>query len=185
MVYLECKGNNAYCTHCGLLGHMVGLCWKKYPHLEKTNSTKDKAATSKNGKETLKGKESQNVTQGDNNRPENIGPVSILKRGEANAPKIQKVLKEVGLVSDDIQPEDKVQQNSKNEEPRYILIRICKQTEYHLQTWQMARSNLQLKIPKIMLGIILLILLRHKLKEQQLRELRISKGRFYPCKTMC
>lgn len=58
MVYLECKGNNAYCTHCGLLGHMVGLCWKKYPHLEKTNSTKDKAATSKNGKEILKGKES-------------------------------------------------------------------------------------------------------------------------------
>lgn len=27
--YVEYEGNHAYCTYCGLIGHMVGLCRKK------------------------------------------------------------------------------------------------------------------------------------------------------------
>lgn len=42
-VFLEYKGNIAFCSHCGLLGHMFGLYRKKYPHLAKANTEKAKS----------------------------------------------------------------------------------------------------------------------------------------------
>lgn len=78
-VFVEYEGNNAYCSHCGLLGHVVGICRKKHPQLTKENNEKGKIP-SKKGKE----KAHRLV------KP----PVSILKRGESNH-----ILKEMGLVS--------------------------------------------------------------------------------------
>lgn len=72
---------------------MVGLCWKKYPHLAKTKSeTEKRDKTVKHGKEKVQG---VNVVNGDN--PTTTVPIFILKRGEANKPKVQKILQEVWL----------------------------------------------------------------------------------------
>lgn len=93
IVELEYEGNNAYCTHCGLLGHVTGMCRKKYPHLVLTKTTGNNQATLKAEKQ----KEVRTVYK--EKQPLKV-PISILKRGEIND-KTQAVLKEVGLVSSD------------------------------------------------------------------------------------
>lgn len=55
---IEYEGNNAYCTYCGLLGHVIGLCHKKAQI-----QGKSVAADKKN--------------YGDNKGP--LAPVTILK----------------------------------------------------------------------------------------------------------
>lgn len=100
-VYIEYEGNNVYCTHCGLLGYTMGLCRKKYRHLDTTSKTAEK--NDKGGKNTNH-KEAQAVPL----EKSKITPaVTILKRGETNTPKVQEILKEVGFVdSETTSPKD-------------------------------------------------------------------------------
>lgn len=70
---IEYEGNHAYCSYCGLLGHMAGLCRKKRQDNGKTIVTENK---------------------------DTKAPVSILKRGEPQANKEKTILRDAGLISE-------------------------------------------------------------------------------------
>lgn len=95
-VFLEYEGNNTYCTNCGLLGHTIGLCGKKYPHLAQKTSDKGQDTTQKTGKQ--KGKKPKVTYKEVEKTATPTNPISILKRGDTHNEKVQSILKEVGLV---------------------------------------------------------------------------------------
>lgn len=69
---LEYEGNNTFCTYCGLLGHVVGLCRKKAHVKGKAKVDEDKGPKA---------------------------TVTILKRGDDTRNKEKRVLRKVGLIS--------------------------------------------------------------------------------------
>lgn len=111
---VEYEGTNAYCTHCGLLGQVIGMCRTKYPHLLPPKTMEKNAMTEKTTtpKEVRpKGKQiytPKNIHAGGNDTNKQKTPISILKRGEANNDKVHAVLKEVGLESSDNSPGNEV-----------------------------------------------------------------------------
>lgn len=122
---VEYEGNNAYCTHCGLLGHVIGMRRKKYPHLITPKSTEnDKKPKKVSPKDKQVYRHKHTSTDGNVNMggtlPNNLqAPISILKRGDTDTAKARAILKEVGLESSDNMP--------RNEGPQGIedIFRDC------------------------------------------------------------
>lgn len=94
---IEYEGNNTYCSYCGLLGHVVGLCRKKAQAKGKGRSDGDNAAPTDSTVNNQKG-----VVTGDGgeNKAKGVAPVKILKRGIDTNNNTKLILREVGLISD-------------------------------------------------------------------------------------